>query len=274
MCRNLVHLAPRQTATQQCSSFVLSVTPEPAEFGRRRDFFGNRVDFFSICEAHSALMVTAASEVQLNQSPRQIAEPPSWEAVATQLRSDRKPEVLDAYQFVFASPHVRPSESLAEFARSSLRSNRCIVDAVTDLTARIHEQFTYDPHATTTHTPMDEVLAQRRGVCQDFAHLQIGCLRSLGLAARYVSGYLRTEPPSGRPRLVGADASHAWLSVFCGDMLGWIDFDPTNNLLPSTDHITVAWGRDYSDVCPIQGVVVGGSEHAMSVAVDVIPIAA
>jgi transglutaminase-like putative cysteine protease len=142
---------------------------------------------------------------------------------------------------------------------------------VIELTARIHKDFTYDTQATTVHTPLAEVFAHRRGVCQDLAHVQIGCLRSLGLAARYVSGYLRTLPPPGRPRLVGADASHAWVAVFCGP-LGWIDVDPTNNALVDTHHVTISWGRDYSDVCPINGVFVGGGAHVMTVSADVEPL--
>ncbi len=139
------------------------------------------------------------------------------------------------------------------------------------MTARIHEDFVYDPRATTISTPVQEVFDQRKGVCQDFAHFEIACLRSLGLAARYVSGYLRTIPPPGKPRLIGADASHAWISVFCGP-LGWIDFDPTNNVIPSADHLTIGWGRDYGDVCPLQGVFVGGGKHDLSVFVDVMPL--
>jgi transglutaminase-like putative cysteine protease len=147
---------------------------------------------------------------------------------------------------------------------------RPVLEAVMELVARIHEDFTYEPRATTVQTPLREVFEKRWGVCQDFAHLQIGCLRSLGLAARYVSGYLRTTPPPDRPRLIGTDASHAWLAVYCGEA-GWIDVDPTNNVLVSSDHITVGWGRDYYDVCPVQGVIVGGGEHTMNVSVDVAP---
>ena len=144
------------------------------------------------------------------------------------------------------------------------------MEAAQDLTRRIHEAFAYDPKATTVQTSLEDVLELRRGVCQDFAHVEIGCLRALGLAARYVSGYLRTDPPTDRPRLIGADASHAWVSVYCGDGV-WIALDPTNDVMVETDHVTVAWGRDYNDVCPIQGVSLGGGEHGMTVAVDVVP---
>jgi transglutaminase-like putative cysteine protease len=161
-------------------------------------------------------------------------------------------------------------DGLADYAAVSFPADRPIVDAIVDLNSRIHADFTFDPRATTINTPLGELLAIRRGVCQDFAHLMIGCLRTQGLAARYVSGYICTTPPPGKPRLVGADASHAWISAYCGP-LGWVDVDPTNNSLVSDAHVTVAWGRDYDDVCPIQGVFAGGGKHTMGVNVDVIP---
>ena len=157
------------------------------------------------------------------------------------------------------------------YARESFPAGRNLLEAVLDLTARIHRDFKFDSTATTVATPLAQMLEQRRGVCQDFAHLQIACLRSQGLPARYVSGYLETVPPPGQPKLFGADASHAWASFFCPG-LGWIDVDPTNNLLPSMQHITLGWGRDYSDVCPIRGVLVGGEEHTLRVAVDVVAL--
>jgi transglutaminase-like putative cysteine protease len=180
-------------------------------------------------------------------------------------------EWLEICQFAVDSPHVKARAELAEFAQGSFTPGRPWLEALLDLTRRIFEEFVYDPAATNVSTPLDTVLAMRRGVCQDFAHLQIGCLRSLGLPARYVSGYLQTTPPPGKPRLVGADASHAWLSAWCGAH-GWVDVDPTNNVQPSLGHVTVAWGRDYSDVCPIKGVFIGGGDHRMEVSVDVEPI--
>ncbi len=159
-------------------------------------------------------------------------------------------------------------EPLAAYARPSFPRGRPWLEAIIDLTKRIHKEFVYDATATNISTPLASVMQLRRGVCQDFAHLQIGCLRAMGLAARYVSGYLLTSPPPGQPRLIGADASHAWLAAWCPG-LGWIDFDPTNDLMPDLEHITVAWGRDYDDVCPIKGVFVGGGEHSMRVSVDV-----
>ena len=186
------------------------------------------------------------------------------------LRGDRSAAGLEAYQFVFDSPYVAASAELLTYAASSFTPRRPLLEAVWDLTGRIHTEFTYDPDATAVNTPLSDVLRHRRGVCQDFAHLQIGCLRALGLAVRYVSGYLVTQSSGSNP-LVGAEASHAWLSVFCPGH-GWVDVDPTNNLWPSDRHITVAIGRDYGDVSPIKGVFLGGGDHTMEVAVDVMPM--
>ena len=271
VCQNLVHLAPRILPRQACDEFRLLIHPEPASLAHRTDFFGNNVSYFSIDQAHRGLTVTATSRVRVAPpTPPSASEVQTWEDIVEQLSTDRSVDNLDALQFVASSPSIKPFEALHEYARQSFPARRRILEAVVDLTDRIHEEFKYDPRATTIHTPIQEVFEKRHGVCQDFAHFQIGCIRSMGLAARYVSGYLRTLPPPGKPRLVGADASHAWLSVYCGEA-GWIDIDPTNNVLTSTDHITVAWGRDYNDVCPIQGVIVGGGDHKMSVSVDVAP---
>lgn len=247
------------------------IHPEPVDFCDREDYYGNRVSFFSIDQAHRGLTVTAASQVTVSTTPEtDAATTPPWEKVVERLRTDRSADTFDAYQFVSASPSVPPLSALRKYAETSFTTSRPILEAAIDLTSRIYHDFTYSPRSTTIHTPISEVFEKRRGVCQDFAHLQISCLRSLGLAARYVSGYLRTLPPPGKPRLVGADASHAWLSIYCG-AAGWVDLDPTNNSRVRTDHITVAWGREYSDVCPIQGVIVGGGDHSMHVSVDVAP---
>jgi transglutaminase-like putative cysteine protease len=187
------------------------------------------------------------------------------------MSGDRSPAGLAAYQYAFDSPCVRNSPELADFALPSFTPGRPILAAAADLTRRIHTEFRYDPTATSVNTPPSEVLKTRRGVCQDFAHLAIGCLRSLGLPARYVSGYLLTTPPPGKPRLVGADASHAWFSVYTPDC-DWVDYDPTNNIRPSDQHVTLAWGRDYSDVCPIKGVFFGGGQQVVQVSVDVTPL--
>ncbi|QDU64438.1 Protein-glutamine gamma-glutamyltransferase [Planctomycetes bacterium Pan216] len=273
VCHNQVHLCPRDGVQQKCEEHRLLIHPMPAVRGRRLDYFGNTIDFFSIQEAHHGLTVTATSRVNVMPRPKQkLKESPAWSELATRIKTVREPRFLDAYQHTFPSPNIPQVPALADYAKTSFPKGRPVLEGVMDLTSRIHADFTYDPKATTMYTPIEEAFRQRHGVCQDFAHIQICCLRSMGLAARYVSGYLRTVSPEGQPRLVGADASHAWISVFCGES-GWIDFDPTNDVMPDTDHITVAWGRDYSDVCPIQGVFVGGGHHGMSVGVDVQPVA-
>lgn len=272
ICHNQVRLTPRDTLYQSCDFHRLEIKPTAERDGRRNDYFGNRVDAFSIHKPHSSLTVTATSRVTVKPLPSlaETASPP-WEAVAKKLREQTTPDVLDAYQFVFDSPLVARDRPLADYAQPCFPPGCPILQAARELTRRIHRDFVYDSQATTVNTPLRQVFQQRRGVCQDFAHVQIGCLRSLGLAARYVSGYLRTEPPPGQARLVGADASHAWVSVYCGEV-GWIDLDPTNDVLANTDHVCLAWGRDYADVAPIQGVFVGGGNHRMMVSVDVLPI--
>lgn len=271
VCHNLVHLAPRALKHQTCSEYHLVVHPEPREIVQRFDYFQNQVSYFSIEQAHRGLTVAATSHVEVREPAESSpSESPAWEAIAHRLQHEDSKDTLEAYEFVPASKLTQPIDGLVDFVKPSFTPNRPIGEAMVDLTARIHDEFQYDPRATTIHTPIRDVFDNRHGVCQDFAHLQIACLRILGLAARYVSGYLRTTPPPGKQRLVGVDASHAWLSVYCGE-LGWVDIDPTNNVLTSTDHITVAWGRDYHDVCPIQGVILGGGEHKMTVSVDVAP---
>ena len=181
------------------------------------------------------------------------------------------PENVSPYQFIFDSHLLPASPELADYARSSFPAGRPLMEGARDLCRRIHQDFKFNPKATTVATPIVEVMEKRQGVCQDFAHVGIACLRSLGLPARYVSGYIRTVPPKGKPRLVGADASHAWLAAYC-PVLGWVDLDPTNDVIPSEDHITVAYGRDFADVSPVAGVLTGGGGHEVKVAVDVEPI--
>lgn len=270
VCHNKTHLAPRKTARQACAAFQLHVAPEPARIAAQFDYFGNGVHYFAIRDPHRTLCVTATSEILLMPMAGAIdlQASPAWETVRDGLARPRGEQEVAACQFACASPLAPVDPRLAAYALPSFSPQRPLLAAVSELTQRIHAEFRYDPRATTVSTPVAEVLDRRAGVCQDFAHLQIACLRSLGLAARYVSGYLRTVPPAGTPRLLGADASHAWLAVYAGP-LGWVDFDPTNNIVPSADHLTVAVGRDYQDVCPIQGVFIGGGRHTMEVSVDV-----
>ena len=269
LCHNLVHLRPRNDAQQTCARYELEVTPVPKLLCEQMDFFGNHATYFTVEEPHDKLTVRAVSLMEVSTtSASDTGHSPAWEDVRENLKRDRTPQGLEACQFVFDSPYIKAIPELLRYATPSFPPGRPLLEAALDLTHRIYADFRYDPTATTITTPLREVLEQRRGVCQDFAHLQIGCLRSLGLAARYVSGYLRTEPPPGKPRLVGADASHAWLSVYCPHN-GWIGLDPTNDQIPSDKHISLAWGRDYDDVSPIKGVNLGGGTHSVTVGVDV-----
>ncbi|MGO9600926.1 MAG: transglutaminase family protein [Isosphaeraceae bacterium] len=274
LCHNLLHLTTRSGPSQTRRSSELRISPPPSVMTERIDYFGNTATFATIEEPHRALCVTAINVAELAPTPPPSPElSPPWEAVRDQLCTDPSPDVLAASQFAFDSPYVPTGKRLAAYAAPSFPAGRPIHQAVLDLTTRIHSEFRYDPTATTIATPINEVLEQRHGVCQDFAHLQIGCLRSLGLAARYVSGYLVNIPPPGRTRLVGDEASHAWVSFFCPGY-GWIDLDPTNNQLPFDRHITLAWGRDYDDVSPIKGVILGGGNHTVKVTVNIAPFAA
>lgn len=267
-----VYLTPRSSLHHRCTKNEITVTPKPAARSERIDYFGNVIKFFTIQEPHEDFELDAYSEVILDgQKSLWPDAAPSWDEVALGLPSDKSPAGLDAYQFVFESPRVRPNAEFAAYAIASFPKGRPITEALLDFTGRINKEFRFDSKATTVSTTSEEVLRKRRGVCQDFAHLQVACLRSIGLAARYVSGYLRTFPPPGRPRLVGADASHAWVSVYCPNF-GWLDVDPTNNLVPSDGHVTLAWGRDYSDVAPVRGVILGGRDHKLEVAVDMEPV--
>jgi transglutaminase-like putative cysteine protease len=269
VCHNLVHLAPRTVGYQVCREFSLLLSPTPPYQYRHLDFFGNRVDYFSIHVAHSGLTVTARSQVELaDVSCPYPGSTTAWDELTASVRTDVTQEGLAVYQFTFPSRHVPNAKEFALYAKPSFPAGRPVLDAALDLTDRIHGDFRFDSQATTISSSPYEVLEGRAGVCQDFAHFQLACLRSLGVPARSVSGYLRTSAPEGQPRLIGADASHAWISVWCG-ATGWVDLDATNNIMPSLDHITVAWGRDYADVCPIRGVAMGGGRHVMSVSVDV-----
>jgi transglutaminase-like putative cysteine protease len=263
------HLAPRDGENLRTLAHDVEISPSPSVRRERFDFFGNRALHFSIREPHRQLSVTATSLVELSPvTPPLLGVTPPWEDVRDRLAGDRRRDVLDAYALTFESPQVHGGPEVGDYAAPSFTARRPVLDAVRDLTHRIHADFRYDTGATEVSTPVKEVLRRRRGVCQDFAHLQIACLRAMGLAGRYVSGYLLTRPPPGRPKLVGADASHAWVGTFVPDF-GWVEFDPTNDLLPGDEHVTVAWGRDFTDVTPVKGVILGGGKHEVLVSVDV-----
>lgn len=270
LCHNEVRLGPRELPHQVCTRQLLEVTPRPSSFRERTDFFGNRVHYFSIQVPHQELTVTATSHVRLSPRnlPMDVENGIPWEAARDRLRDGFAPETVAARLFALDSPLVGVSRPLRQYAAPSFPQRRPLLACAKDLMSRIFTEFEFKPDFTTVSTPLSEVLAHRKGVCQDFAQLAIGCLRAMGLAARYVSGYIETIPPPGKARLKGADVSHAWFSVYAPDS-GWIDFDPTNNVMPEGRHITIAWGRDFADVTPLKGVVFGGGRHSLQVSVDV-----
>lgn len=269
LCHNEARLTPRSFAQQICTQSEFTVDPEPTSYRERKDFFGNTVCYFTIQRPHQDLSVTVTSHVEVKdaQIDMDIVEDIVWETVQERLHTDQNAEILEIRQYIFDSPMIQKMPELHAYAESSFAKERPLIEAVQDLINRLFKDFAYDPGFTTVATPLAEVIKHRRGVCQDFAHLGIGCLRSMGLAARYVSGYIETVAQPNQEQLIGADASHAWFSVYLPD-IGWIDFDPTNNQIPTDQHITVAWGRDYSDVAPLKGVVFGSGTHELSVSVD------
>ena len=290
LCQSEARLQPRDFWRQRTESSYFEITPMPTDYNERTDFFGNRVAYFAVQKPHTKLLVTVISEVTLfpKQNNLGVFNQLSWEQVQQTLQGNSMSmqfqsfgqqsqvqglacslDLIEAKQYILDSPMVTVSAELADYARISFQPNRALVEVVYDLMSRIYKDFTYDPTFTTIATPLSDVLRFRRGVCQDFAHLAIGCLRAYGIAARYVSGYVETLPEPGKARLVGADASHAWFSVYIPD-LGWMDFDPTNNKVPHDQHITLAWGRDYADVTPLKGIAFGGGQHTLSVSVDVL----
>lgn len=257
LCHNIAHLRPRNLPRQQCLGHRLRIDPLPIDLAEHEDYFGNQAAYFSIQQPHRQLTVTATSEVELLPDGAAADTGIAWDAVQQRLAAPADEADREAREFVLDSPHAGAAPALAGYAAAAFPPGRPLLAGVTDLMARIHGEFTYDPAFTTVSTPLAEVLASRRGVCQDFAHLAIACLRSLGLAARYVSGYLETLPPPGQVKQPGADESHAWFAVYLPGA-GWYDFDPTNNTVPLEQHVTTAWGRDYADVTPLKGVLFGG----------------
>jgi transglutaminase-like putative cysteine protease len=271
--QHVAYLRPRPLPRQRVHRAQITVDPVPARWTRRTDYFGNAADQFTLLQPHGALAVRAQSlvEVLATPSPPDAALSPPWEDARQSLVYQGGVGGGEAARYAFASPYVALDPKAEEFARSSFAPGRPLLDAAVDLMHRIHAAFSFDPEATAITTPVGRVLAERRGVCQDFAHVQIACLRALGLSARYVSGYLLTTPPPGQPRLQGADASHAWLAVHC-PRHGWVDLDPTNDCLPDEQHVTLGWGRDYGDVSPLRGVILGGARHTLAVGVSVVPL--
>nr|WP_209762916.1 transglutaminase family protein [Azospirillum rugosum] len=270
---HLLHLTARPHPRQRVRRCCLTIEPAPAVRSDHTDYFGNTVTYVAVQEPHRTFTITADSEVEVFTPPvLDAASTPPWERVRESLHSLSDPDDgAEIVQYSFDSTLVAVSPVLLDYASQSFTPGRPVAEAALDLMRRIHGDFTFDPTATTVATPLADVMRHRRGVCQDFAHIVVGCLRAVGLPGRYVSGYLRTLPPPGRPRLVGADVSHAWASVWCGPT-GWLDVCPTNARAADQDFITIAWGRDYDDVSPARGVLMGGAGHSLSVSVDVEPL--
>jgi transglutaminase-like putative cysteine protease len=266
---HVLHLTPREHACQRRLDAELLVEPTPAVSAAGADYFGNPVRHLTVQEPHERLVVDARARVEVVAPPDvpDVAVSEPWEKVRDELA-----ENIAVCEFAFDSPYAIGNEDVLNYARESFAPGCPILAAAKDLTGRIFRDFEYRGGVSDVTTPVRDVFAMRKGVCQDFAHLELACLRSLGLAARYVSGYLLTRPPEGKEKLIGADASHAWLSLWAGNSVGWVDLDPTNNMIPGVEHVTVAWGRDYGDVSPINGFIVGGGSHQVAVAVDVTPV--
>ena len=273
LSQQLLHMTPRSFDYQETLSERIEVEPKPDDCSDRVNYFGNLSKTIMITRLHQTLRVRAESTVRLRHrlGLSQINNSMPWELKRGHLEKSSDASAREIAQYLYESPHVICSPALAEYAAPSFPPNRPLLAGALDLTYRIFQDFKFDGNATTISTPLSEVLQLRRGVCQDFAHLMIGCLRTLGIACRYVSGYILTTPPVGQPRMIGCDASHAWVSVYC-EGYGWVDFDPTNRCLVQNEHITVGWGRDFSDVTPMRGVILGGGEQKLSVNVTVTPL--
>ncbi len=270
MCYNIARLIPRNTYFQQCTNVQISISPEPAVVNEYEDFYGNRIIYFSVDKEHSKLVVdvtTSVEKIPVTAGMLANSSDATIQDVLTELNNSGE-EPAAIRQFVFPTPMTQWNEEIADYAMLSFFPGRPVYEAAMDLMHRIHADFTFKPGITTIATPVSEVMQERKGVCQDFAHVAISCIRSAGLAVRYVSGYIETIPPRGKEKLVGADASHAWFSIFIPQM-GWVDFDPTNNIIPGDQHITIGWGRDYADIAPFKGIILSSGTHDLAVSVDV-----
>ncbi|MEJ7586728.1 MAG: transglutaminase family protein [Ferruginibacter sp.] len=270
LCHNIVRLIPRSTNKQFCKRSVVSINPEPDVIIEYDDFFGNRLIYFTIEKEHTKLSVHVFSEIEKLPAAHEqaaVLNPMAWEEVC-RLTHTITPELLDVKQFIAPTPMTATDDRIMEYAVQSFPPGRSMFEGSKNLMTRIFTDFRFQSGFTTIATPVSVVMKERKGVCQDFAHLAIACLRSLGLPARYVSGYIETIPAPGVEKLVGVDASHAWFSVYIPNS-GWVDFDPTNNLIPADQHITIGWGRDYADITPLRGVIMSSGGHELKVSVDV-----
>jgi len=271
--RCTLRLEPRAGDGQQLVSHTVDIRPRPAERTIRRDFFGTHTESVLIETAHRSLRIDSRSRVSVaRQTPGRAAPSPAWESIRDLAFEAASLGPASPIGYVFASPLVPVQQPVTSYASASFPPGNGILAGAVDLMHRIRTEFKYDPKATVISTPLKEVFEKRHGVCQDFAHVMIAGLRGLGLPAAYVSGYLRTIPAPGKPRLQGADATHAWVSLWCGEDIGWIGFDPTNDIVVENDHVILAVGRDFSDVSPVDGIIVGSRKQKLGVAVDVVPV--
>ncbi|MCE7062851.1 transglutaminase family protein [Dyadobacter sp. CY343] len=270
---SLLCLMPRTLPNQSCRNFNIQITPQPSQIVERTDFYGNKTHYFSLHAPHKELTVLTTALVERNVEDMGALFMPSEIscAAARQRQLGDRSLKIALLEYILPSPMVKWGQDITAFASDCFQEDMPLYDCVINLCRKIYTEFDFVPDFTTVHTPIEEVLAAKKGVCQDFSHLAIACIRSFGFAARYVSGYLETLPPRGRPKLQGSDASHAWISVFIPDY-GWCDFDPTNNVVPGERHIVTAWGRDYSDVPPLKGIIFSYGKHTLTVEVDVIPV--
>jgi transglutaminase-like putative cysteine protease len=268
-CYNIARLGPRDTNGQVCNGSFINISPQPDVLNEYEDFFGNKLVYFAIQHEHKALTVTVTSDVTKSEAQLPAIETYNsmpWELAKEQFEVN-KSEFMEAREFIPETTVTTANEEIVNYALQSFTPGRPMFEAVYNLMQRIHEDFTYKSGFTTIATPLAEVMKARKGVCQDFAHLAIACVRAVGLPARYVSGYIETITPAGYEKLIGTDASHAWFAVYI-PRIGWLDFDPTNNQIPSTQHITIGWARDYFDIAPLKGVILSSGSHQLSVSVD------
>jgi len=270
---HIAHLRARSFAGQKVTSISIVTEPTPALAVQHVDYFGNLIDIYRIDQPHQRFDIEVRAAVEVHfPAPPAASTTPAWEEIARMLAGDGFPTPIEASEFVHDSPLVPRDETLLAYAASSFAPDRPILAAVRELTSRIKADFDYRPGATDISTPLHEVFEGKSGVCQDFAHIMIGACRTHGVAAAYVSGYIRTASSKEEIALRGADASHAWVAVWCGETAGWVHLDPTNDLVASEDHVAVAWGRDFSDVSPLRGVILGGGKHSYGVAVTLVPM--
>lgn len=273
-CHNIATLRPRESKGQELLAYKIKITPEPSEISERIDFFGNYITRFSIQKEHTTLKVTTKSTVQRDYARfHESFYSPACQSVtmndAVSALQGMHPEILEAKQFLLESMFIRKTDKvIKQYAEISFKGNRSVFQAAYELMQRIYTDFDFDAEFSTVSTPIEEVMREKKGVCQDFAQIAIACIRSVGLPAKYISGYIETVPPPGKVKLVGADASHAWFAIFIPGF-GWVDFDPTNNMIPKDQHIVVGWGRDYYDVPPLKGVVYGSGQSKLDVSVDI-----